>query len=48
MHRVADERWSALLQTNKSVIWSEAKAYLPARVAVKKVPRLKSRSIAVE
>lgn len=45
MHRIADERWSVLLQTGKSVPWSEAKAYLQARVAGKKVSRPKPRSM---
>ena len=28
MHRIADERWSRLLATGKSVPWNEARAYL--------------------
>ena len=31
LHRVAEERWSRLLVTGKSVPWDEARAYLQAR-----------------
>jgi predicted transcriptional regulator len=31
LHRVAEERWSRLLATGKSVPWDEARAYLQAR-----------------
>lgn len=30
-HRVADERWTKLLATGKTVPWDEAKSYLEAR-----------------
>lgn len=31
-HRIADARWSKVLATGKSVPWSEARAYLEARM----------------
>ncbi len=30
-HRIAEERWSKLLATGKTVAWDDAKAYLEAR-----------------
>jgi predicted transcriptional regulator len=30
-HQVADERWTRLLATGKTVAWDDAKAYLEAR-----------------
>lgn len=30
-HRVADERWTKLLATGKTVPWDDAKSYLEAR-----------------
>ncbi|HJV59906.1 MAG TPA: ribbon-helix-helix protein, CopG family [Albitalea sp.] len=30
-HQIADERWSTLLATGKTVPWDDAKAYLEAR-----------------
>ncbi|MEY4767223.1 MAG: hypothetical protein RI907_3896 [Pseudomonadota bacterium] len=30
-HRLADERWARLLDTGKTVAWSDARAYLEAR-----------------
>ena len=30
-HRVADERWSTILATGKTVQWDDAKAWLEAR-----------------
>jgi predicted transcriptional regulator len=35
-HRIADQRWAALLRTGKSVGWADAKAYMLARAAGKK------------
>lgn len=32
LHRLADERWAALLATGKSVSWDASKAYVRARV----------------
>jgi predicted transcriptional regulator len=39
MHRIADERWVALQRTGESVSWTDAKAYMQARAAGKKVRR---------
>ncbi|MGO4392254.1 CopG family ribbon-helix-helix protein [Variovorax sp. M-6] len=46
LHRIADERWSALQSTGKSVPWKDATTYLRARVAGKKLRRPASRKLA--
>ena len=38
-HRVADARWVKALATRKTVAWDDAKGYLEARAAGKKVRR---------
>ncbi|SCK27266.1 Ribbon-helix-helix protein, copG family [Variovorax sp. HW608] len=43
LHRLADERWAALMQTGESVSWTDAKAYLLARAAGKKPRRPSAR-----
>jgi predicted transcriptional regulator len=43
MHRIADERWAALLRTGESVSWAEAKAYMQARAAGQKARRPRAR-----
>lgn len=37
-HRLAEDRWSAIVETGKTVPWSQARAYLEAR-AEGKQPR---------
>jgi predicted transcriptional regulator len=44
-HRLADDRWAEIVQTKKSVPWSEAKAYLEARARGEKVKRPAARSL---
>ena len=39
LHRIADERWTALLRTGESVSWTDAKAYIRARARGKKASR---------
>jgi len=39
LHRLADKRWATLQRTGESVAWDDAKAYLRARAAGKKMPR---------
>lgn len=39
LHRIADERWTALLRTGESVSWTDAKAYIQARARGKKASR---------
>lgn len=46
LHRLADDRWSALIQSGKSVPWDEAKSYLQARAAGRKLPKPASRKLA--
>lgn len=46
LHRLADERWAALLQTGESVSWSDTKTYLQARVQGEKSPRPSARKAA--
>ncbi len=45
-HRVADERWAALLRTGESVSWSDAKAYLQDRAKGQKASRPSGRKAA--
>ncbi|MFT3814854.1 MAG: CopG family transcriptional regulator [Acidovorax sp.] len=33
LHRIADERWAALVRTGQSVPWEDVKTYLQARAA---------------
>lgn len=38
-HRVADERWAAVVATGKTVSWDEARAYLLARARGERPPK---------
>jgi len=43
LHRLAEERWALLLQTRKTVSWTDAKAYLEARAKGDKPRRPRAR-----
>lgn len=45
LHRLADDRWSALIQTGKSVDWDDAKSYLQARAAGRKLSKPAARKL---
>jgi predicted transcriptional regulator len=39
LHRSADKRWSHLVRTGESIAWDDARAYLQARAAGRKLAR---------
>lgn len=43
LHGIADRRWAALQRTGESLAWEDAKAYIQARAAGKKVARPSAR-----
>ncbi|HET8995421.1 MAG TPA: ribbon-helix-helix protein, CopG family [Acetobacteraceae bacterium] len=43
LHRVADERWAAMLATGETVGWDDARAWLTARSRGERPARPKSR-----
>lgn len=43
LHGIADRRWAALQRTGESLAWDDAKAYIQARAAGKKVARPSAR-----
>ena len=45
IHQVADERWSKVLATGKSVPWEEARTYLAARARAQRVRKPAARKL---
>jgi predicted transcriptional regulator len=39
LHRIADKRWAHLVRTGESIAWNDARAYLQARAAGRKLAR---------
>ena len=44
-HRIADERWAALLSDGKSVPWDKARSYLEARARGERVRKPAARKL---
>ena len=44
-HRVAEERWTQVLNTGKTVAWDDAKAYLKARARGERARRPAARKL---
>lgn len=39
LHRIADKRWAHLVRAGESIAWDDARAYLQARAAGRKLAR---------
>ena len=45
-HRMADERWSRILATGKTIAWDEMRAYITARARGEKPRKPQARKVA--